>query len=226
MKGDILVNKSQIAEIFQNQSIGASSLLLVLFTLIMAFAIGLFIYWVYKKNYRGVMFSNNFALTLVLMTVITAPVVLCIRNSIQLSMGMVGALSIVRFRTAVKDPMDTGYMFWALTMGILLGAGQFFLAAVTVVGIAVIIFVLRKIISKGADSYLLVMRVSAIGEANANKLLSKVRYQNLKSKTMSGRGIEVTYEIRTEKSEQLLTKLLSMEGVEEASLVAYQSETV
>lgn len=220
------MNKSQIAEIFQNQSIGASSLLLVLFTLIMAFAIGLFIYWVYKKNYRGVMFSNNFALTLVLMTVITAPVVLCIRNSIQLSMGMVGALSIVRFRTAVKDPMDTGYMFWALTMGILLGAGQFFLAAVTVVGIAVIIFVLRKIISKGADSYLLVMRVSAIGEANANKLLSKVRYQNLKSKTMSGRGIEVTYEIRTEKSEQLLTKLLSMEGVEEASLVAYQSETV
>ena len=220
------MNKSQIAEIFQNQSIGASSLLLVLFTLIMAFAIGLFIYWVYKKNYRGVMFSNNFALTLVLMTVITAPVVLCIRNSIQLSMGMVGALSIVRFRTAVKDPMDTGYMFWALTMGILLGAGQFFLAAVTVVGIAVIIFVLRKIISKGADSYLLVMRVSAIGEANANKLLSKVRYQNLKSKTMSGRGIEVTYEIRTEKSEQLLSKLLSMEGVEEASLVAYQSETV
>ena len=220
------MNKSQIAEIFQNQSIGASSLLLVLFTLIMAFAIGLFIYWVYKKNYRGVMFSNNFALTLVLMTVITAPVVLCIRNSIQLSMGMVGALSIVRFRTAVKDPMDTGYMFWALTMGILLGAGQFFLAAVTVVGIAVIIFVLRKIISKGADSYLLVMRVSAVGEANANKLLSKVRYQNLKSKTMSGRGIEVTYEIRTEKSEQLLTKLLSMEGVEEASLVAYQSETV
>ena len=220
------MNKSQIAEIFQNQSIGASSLLLVLFTLIMAFAIGLFIYWVYKKNYRGVMFSNNFALTLVLMTVITAPVVLCIRNSIQLSMGMVGALSIVRFRTAVKDPMDTGYMFWALTMGILLGAGQFFLAAVTVVGIAVIIFVLRKIISKGADSYLLVMRVNAVGEANANKLLSKVRYQNLKSKTMSGRGIEVTYEIRTEKSEQLLTKLLSMEGVEEASLVAYQSETV
>ena len=220
------MNKTQIAEIFQNQSIGASSLLLVLFTLIMAFAVGLFIYWVYKKNYRGVMFSNNFALTLVLMTVITAPVVLCIRNSLELSMGMVGALSIVRFRTAVKDPLDTGYMFWALTMGILLGAGQFFLAAVTVVGIAVIVFILRKVISKGTDSYLLVMRVDHTGEANAQKLLSKVRYQQLKSKTMTQKGIEVTYEVRIEKSEQFLAKLLTLEGVEEASLVAYQSETV
>ncbi len=220
------MNKTQIAEIFQNQSIGTSSLLLVLFTLIMAFAVGLFIYWVYKKNYRGVMFSNNFALTLVLMTVITAPVVLCIRNSLELSMGMVGALSIVRFRTAVKDPLDTGYMFWALTMGILLGAGQFFLAAVTVVGIAVIVFILRKVISKGTDSYLLVMRVDHTGEANAQKLLSKVRYQQLKSKTMTQKGIEVTYEVRIEKSEQFLAKLLTLEGVEEASLVAYQSETV
>lgn len=219
------MNKTKIAEIFQNQSIGPSSWLAILFTLVMAFAVGFFIYWVYKKNYRGVMFSNNFGLTLVLMTVITAPVVMCIRNSIELSMGMVGALSIVRFRTAVKDPLDTGYMFWSLTAGILLGAGQYFMAAATVIGIAVIIFVLRMLVTKGAGSYLLVMRVNATGEANAQKLLAKVDY-SLKSKTINGNSMELTYEVRVEKSEAFMNKLVSLEGVKDASLVAYQSETV
>ena len=220
------MNKTSIAEIFANQSITPTSWLSIVFLLVMAFAVGLFIFWVYKKNYHGVMFSTNFGLTLILMTVITAPVVTCIRNSLQLSMGMVGALSIVRFRTAVKDPLDTGYMFWALTMGILLGAGQYFLTAVTVVGIAAIIFVLNRIIKKGSDSYLLVMHLTPAGEANAQKLLTKLRYQQLKSKTVTGHGIEVTYEVRVEKSDAFVSKLLTLEGVKEASLVAYQSETV
>ena len=220
------MNKTSIAEIFANQSIAPGSWLSILFLIVMAFAVGLFIFWVYKKNYRGVMFSTNFGLTLVLMTVITAPVVTCIRNSLQLSMGMVGALSIVRFRTAVKDPLDTAYMFWALTMGILLGAGQYFLTALTVVGIAVVMFVLRSLTSKTADSYLLVMHLSGNGEASAQTLLRQIRYQKLKSKTITSRGIEVTYEVRVEKSEAFLNKLLSLDGVNEASLVAYQSETV
>ena len=220
------MNKTSIAEIFANQSIAPGSWLSILFLIVMAFAVGLFIYWVYKRTYRGVMFSANFGLTLVLMTVITAPVVTCIRNSLQLSMGMVGALSIVRFRTAVKDPLDTAYMFWALTMGILLGAGQYFLTALTVVGIAVVMFVLRGLTSKTADSYLLVMRLTGNGEASAQTLLRQIRYQKLKSKTITARGIEVTYEVRVEKSEAFLNKLLSLDGVNEASLVAYQSETV
>ena len=216
---------SIIQEVFQNQSLGASSIPLVLFTIVMAFVVGVFIYWVYKKTYRGVMFSNNFALTLILMTVITAPVVVCIRNNVALSMGMVGALSIVRFRTAVKDPLDTGYMFWALTMGILLGAGQFLLAALSVVGIAAVIFILRTMLKKGEDSYLLVMRVNKAGEANAQKLITKLRYQSLKNKTISNNGIELTYEVRVEKSEAFLNKLLTLEGVKEASLVSYNNET-
>ena len=96
-----------------------------------------------------------------MMTLVTTPVVMCIRQSIALSMGMVGALSIVRFRTAVKDPLDTAYMFWALTMGILLGAGQFFLAAVAAVGIAVLLFIITRVTLKSADCYLLVVRVQA-----------------------------------------------------------------
>ncbi|MBR5380026.1 MAG: DUF4956 domain-containing protein [Clostridia bacterium] len=220
-------NSKIFQEIFQNQSIGANSIALVIFTLLMAFAVGLFIYWVYKKTFRGVMFSQNFALTLILMTTITAPVVLCIRNNVALSMGMVGALSIVRFRTAVKDPLDTAYMFWALTMGILLGAGQFLLSAIAVVGIAVVIFVLRSVImNKGEDSYLLVVRADSEGEANAQKLLTRVRYQQLKSKTVTGSGIELTYEVRVEKSEAFLNKLLSLQGIKEASLVSYKADTL
>ena len=220
------MNKVQVADIFASMSIGPKSWLSILFLIAMAFVVGLFIYWVYKKNFRGVMFSNNFALTLVLMTVVTAPVVMCIRDSLELSMGMVGALSIVRFRTAVKDPLDTAYMFWALTMGILMGAGQYFMAALAVVGIAALIFILRYLTGKSIDSYLLVMHLSQNGESNAMKLMNQLRYRKLKSKTQTVKGIEVTYEVRVEKSDVFLNKLLSLEGVNEASLIAYQSETV
>ena len=218
--------KNLTYSLFKNQTLGPSSIPLILLTLVAAFGVGLFIYWVYKKTYKGVMFSNSFALTLILMTVITAPVVLCIRNSYALSLGMVGALSIVRFRTAVKDPLDTGYMFWSLTMGILLGAGQFLLTVLTTAGVAVVIFVLRFIIKKADDSYLLVMRVNPVGEANSQKLLSKLSYMELKNKTMNGNYTELTYEIRVEKSEAFLSKLLTLEGVKEASLVSYNSETL
>ena len=94
----------------------------------LGFLIGLIIALVYRKTYRGVLYSPSFTLTLIMLTLITTPVVMCIKSDIALSMGMVGALSIVRFRTAVKDPLDTAYMFWALTMGILLGAGLHLIA--------------------------------------------------------------------------------------------------
>ena len=216
---------NNIKAIFDNQTVGISSAPAIIFTLVMAFVIGMFIFWVYKKNYRGVMFSTNFGLTLVLLTTVTAPVVMCIRNSVQLSMGMVGALSIVRFRTAVKDPLDTAFMFWALTMGILLGAGQFFMAALAAAGIAGVVFALRMFIKKGVNSYLLVIRANQTGEANAVKLLGKVPYYALKSKTMTAGYIEETYEIRTDKNEAFINKLSTLEGIKEASLVAYQSET-
>ena len=191
----------------------------------MAFAVGVFIAWIYRRNYRGVMYSNNFSLTLVLMTLITCPVVMCIRESVALSMGMVGALSIVRFRTAVKDPLDTAYMFWALTMGILLGAGAFFLTAVTVVGIALLITVLVRVQARKLNSYLLVIRMGEEAERAANQLVGSIRVQQLKSKTVSSNGIEATYEVRVEKPDALLNKLRSVPGVYDATLVSYTGET-
>lgn len=209
-----------------NMSITPASTLTIVVSMLLAFAIGVFIFFVYRANYKGVMFSNNFGLTLVLMTLITTPVVMCIRDSIQLSMGMVGALSIVRFRTAVKDPLDTAYMFWALTMGILLGAGQFFLAALAVVGIAALIFVLGRITAKSPDSYLLVIRCKPGADAAVLQAMRGVKYQKVKSKTASRSGVEMTIEVRVDKQDALLSRVLSVEGVEDATLVTYQSETV
>ena len=217
---------SIFSNLFSSQTITPASFPTILLSLVLALAAGLFIAWIYRRNYRGVMYSNNFTLTLVMMTLITCPVVMCIRESIQLSMGMVGALSIVRFRTAVKDPLDTAYMFWALTMGILLGAGQFFLTACAVVGIGLLLTLLVHIQSKGINSYLLVIRMGEEAERQANQLVNGLKVQQLKSKTVTGNGIEATYEVRVEKPDALLNKLRGVPGVYDATLVAYQGEAV
>ncbi len=217
---------SIFANLFSSQTITPASFPTILLSLALALAAGLFIAWIYRRNYRGVMFSNNFTLTLVMMTLITCPVVMCIRESIQLSMGMVGALSIVRFRTAVKDPLDTAYMFWALTMGILLGAGQFFLTACAVVGIGLLLTLLTHMQSKGMNSYLLVVRMGDDAERQANQLVNGLKMQQLKSKTVSANGIEATYEVRVDKPDAFLNKLRGVPGVYDATLVSYSGETV
>ena len=214
-----------ISGLWSSQTITPASWLTILVSLVLAFAVGLFIAWIYRRNFRGVMYSNNFALTLVLMTLITCPVVMCIKESIQLSMGMVGALSIVRFRTAVKDPLDTAYMFWALTMGILLSAGQFFLTALTVVGIGILITVVVNLQSKRMNSFLLVLRMGDEAERAASQIVASVRNQQLKSKTVSSNGIEATYEVRVDKPDALLNKLRAVQGVYDATLVSYSGES-
>ncbi len=217
---------SIFSNLFSSQTITPASFPTILVSLVLALAVGLFIAWIYRRNYRGVMYSNNFTLTLVMMTLITCPVVMCIRESIQLSMGMVGALSIVRFRTAVKDPLDTAYMFWALTMGILLGAGQFFLTACAVVGIGLLLTVLVHIQSKGLNSYLLVVRMAEESERQANQLVNNLKVMQLKSKTVSANGVEATYEVRVDKPDALLNKLRALPGVYDATLVAYNGEAI
>ena len=214
------------SNLFSSQTISPASFPVILLSMALALLAGIFIAWIYRRNYRGVMYSNNFALTLIMMTLITCPVVMCIRESIQLSMGMVGALSIVRFRTAVKDPLDTAYMFWALTMGILLGAGQFFLTACAVVGIGLMLTLIVHIQSKGVNSYLLVIRMGEEAERAANSLVNGVKMQQLKSKPVSNAGIEATYEVRVDKPDELLNKLRNVSGVHDATLVSYQGEAV
>lgn len=218
------MNSSAVANVFASQSIPPSSWLTIVFSIGLAFFVGLGIAWVYRRNFRGVMYSSNFQLTLILMTLITTPVVMCIKESIQLSMGMVGALSIVRFRTAVKDPLDTAYMFWALTMGILLGAGQFFLTALTVVAIAILITLISSAQSKKLNSYLLVLRMSDAAERAAGQVVNTVKFQRLRTKTVAQGAVEATYEVRIDRTDALLKRLNDIPGMQDATLVAYTGE--
>ena len=212
------------SEVFSSQTIGFSSILTVVVSMLFALGAGYVITMVYRRNYRGVMYSGNFALSLLMMTVITTPVVLCIQHSLALSMGMVGALSIVRFRTAVKDPMDTVYMFWALTMGILLGAGLYLIALVVVLGISVCVVLLTFVKLPSATSYLLVLHCEDAAMQAVQGVLNRLKYRRLRSKTVTQNGTEMTVEVRISERQDLVGQLLDIQGVYDATLVACQSE--
>ena len=191
----------------------------------LGFVVGAVIAIVYKRTYRGVLYSPSFAVTLIMLTLITTPVVMCIKSDIALSMGMVGALSIVRFRTAVKDPMDTAYMFWALTMGILLGAGLHLVAIIVVLCIGALMFVLSFVKFSNPNSYLLVVHYDEYSEQAINaELRRSVKGFKLRSKSLTRAGAEMTFEIRLNERHEIVTRMLDIEGVHDATLVACQSE--
>ncbi len=191
----------------------------------LGFVIGMIIAIVYRKTYRGVLYSPTFAITLIMLTLITTPVVMVIKGDIALSMGMVGALSIVRFRTAVKDPMDTAYMFWALTMGILLGAQLYLVALITVLCISVLMFVLSFIKFNNPNSYLLVIHYDEYAEQAIKTGLSlSSKNFKLRSKSLTRAGAEMTYEVRLSDRHEIVTRMLDIEGVHDATLVACQSD--
>lgn len=191
----------------------------------LAFVIGLIIAIVYRKTYRGVLYSPSFTVTLIMLTLITTPVTMGIRSDIALSMGMVGALSIVRFRTAVKDPLDTAYMFWALTMGILLGAGLYLIALIVVLCISVLMFLLSFAKLTAPNAYLLVVHYDEYCEAAVqSELRRSVKSSKLRSKTLTRAGAEMTYEVRLNERTEVVTRMLDIEGVHDATLVACQSE--
>ena len=193
--------------------------------LLLGLLVGLIISFVYRRCYRGVLYSPSFAMTLVMLTLITTPVVMCIKSDLSLSMGMVGALSIVRFRTAVKDPMDTAYMFWALTMGILLGAELHMIALVVVVGISAVLLLLNFIKFHHPDAYLLVLHYDEDAEYDIlQQLRRSVKHRQLRSKTITRSSAEMTFEVRLDNKQDLVALMLGIEGVHDATLVACQTE--
>lgn len=212
------------ADLFSSQTLGVSSLLTIIVTMVLALVLGCAIAWVYRRNYRGVMFSGNFTLTLIMMTLITAPVVLCIKNSVALSMGMVGALSIVRFRTAVKDPLDTAYMFWSLTMGILLGAELYTIALVVVAGISIAMLAMAFFRLRSPNTFLLVAHYDAEAEEDVMSFIRRIKVQRLRSKTVTPGGVELTVEVQLRERFDIVNKLLDTQGVHNATLIACQSE--
>ena len=220
----IIKNDSSLSSYFLSQFENLTPWKIVI-GLAMGCLVGLIIAFVYKRCYRGVLYSPTFAMTLMMLTLITTPVVMCIKSDIALSMGMVGALSIVRFRTAVKDPMDTAYMFWALTMGILLGAELYVHALAVVLGISIILMLMTFIRFRNPNSYLLVVHYDDYAEQEITQLLRRtVRQRKLRSKTVTRSGAEMTVEVRLDSKQDLVSAVLNIEGVHDATLVACQVE--
>ena len=220
----VLRNETSISDYFSTQFEKLTPWS-ILIGLAMGLVVGLLIAFVYKRCYRGVLYSPSFALTLMMLTLITTPVVMCIKSDIALSMGMVGALSIVRFRTAVKDPMDTAYMFWALTMGILLGAELYVHALAVALGISLILLVMTFFKFRNPNAYLLVVHYDDYAEQEITQLLRRtVKQRKLRSKTVTRSGAEMTVEVRLDSKQDLVSAVLNIEGVHDATLVACQTE--
>jgi len=208
------------------ENVTSVSLLDMTVALALAFGLGLFIFFVYKKTFAGVMYSSSFGVTLIALTMITTVVILAVTSNVVLSLGMVGALSIVRFRTAIKEPLDIAFLFWAIAVGIVLAAGMIPLAVIgsVVIGVVLLVFVNRK---SHVNPYIAVIRCdSADSESNArNYLAAHVERCVVKSKTVQKGAVELNLEIRLKnENTDFVNALADLPGVQSAVLVSYNGD--
>lgn len=194
--------------------------------LAVALLVGLFIFMIYKKTLTGVLYSDGFALTLVGLSLVTTLVIMAVTSNVVLSLGMVGALSIVRFRTAIKEPVEIVFLFWSLAVGIVIGAGMIPLAIIdsAIIGVILLLFANRKI--RKLPYILVVSCKDEAAEQRITEILAKaVEYYTVKSKTVNAAGIEFTAELRTKDAETaFVNRITELEGVGNATLVSYNGE--
>ena len=208
------------------ESVTEFSVLDTLIGLAFALAVGLFIFVIYKKTLTGVMYSSGFALTLVGLSLVTTLVIMAVTSNVVLSLGMVGALSIVRFRTAIKEPVEIVFLFWSLAVGIVIGAGMIPLAVIgsAIIGVILLLFANRKIHN---NPYLLVLNCeNETAEQEALSALGKaVPHYIVKSKTVSAGTIELTAELRTKDgATNFVNDIAKLTGISGATLVSYNGE--
>ena len=208
------------------ENVTSVSILDMAVALALAFGIGLFIFLVYKKTYQGVMYSSSFGTTLVALTMITTVVILAVTSNVVLSLGMVGALSIVRFRTAIKEPLDIAFLFWAIAAGIVLAAGMIPLAVAgsVIIGIILMVFVNKK---SHVNPYIVVLSCEdgAAEKKAADFLSANVRKCVVKSKTVTKGLVEINFEVRLlNENTEIINKLCDIPGVNSAVLVSYNGE--
>lgn len=210
--------------ILESGAFDGASLTSIALGLVTAVLMGAVIYFVYSKFYVGVIYSRSFAITLVGMTVLTAMVTLAISTNIVISLGMVGALSIVRFRTAVKDPLDLLYLFWAITTGITSGAGMYLLVVITAV---VMIGMIILFYNKQQKGRIYIAVIHYIGDEvgdNVIRTFGKMKYF-VKSKTVRKGKTEMAVEVYCKDNDTFfLDKIRDLEGVEDATLIQYNGE--
>ena len=208
------------------ENVASVSILDMIIAMVLAFAIGLFIFLIYKKTFSGVMYSSSFGMTLIALTLISTFVILAVTSNVVLSLGMVGALSIVRFRTAIKEPLDIAFLFWAIAAGIVLAAGMIPLAVIgsIIIGVIILIFANRK---TTVNPYIVVIHcVNSDSEKKAIEYLKgKTKKCAVKSKSARKGQIELNLEIRlVDDNTDFINELSDMEGVESAVLVSYNGD--
>ena len=199
----------------------------IMVNIAMSFAVGMFIFYIYKKTYQGVLYQRSFNISLVLASIVTSLVIMTISGNLILSLGMVGALSIVRFRTPVKDSMDLIFLFWAISAGIANGVGYFNISIVGSILIAVIMLVLTRYGSASEETYLMVVQTTSdeSDDEVIDLIKGKVDKMALKSKIISDHGSEITLEVQAPmESTGFLSDLQSRDGVNKVTIVAYDQD--
>lgn len=195
----------------------------ILVAMLSATLCGVIIYLVYRFFYRGIVYSDNFNMLLVLITVITSFIIMTISANIVLSLGMVGALSIVRFRSAIKDPLDIGFLFWGIAAGLTCGAGLYFVALIGTVIIAAI-YIVMTFCKKERKNYLLIVHYSESSEEAIVSVLNSMKYR-LKSKTVSGNTTELTIEVKIKNNNtEDIARFKIIDGVSSVTLLEYNGE--
>ncbi|MCI6784339.1 MAG: DUF4956 domain-containing protein [Lachnospiraceae bacterium] len=205
------------------ENIGSVNILDMVLALVLAFGLGMFIFFVYKKTFSGVMYSSTFGVTLLALTMITTVVILAVTSNVVLSLGMVGALSIVRFRTAIKEPLDIAFLFWSIAVGIVLAAGMIPLAVFgsVLIGVMLLLMVNRKTYR---NPYMLVIHCENYESERAalDFVKKEVLRSVLKGKTVQKDRIELNLEVRMkEENTDFINVLSEMQGVKDAVLVSY-----
>jgi len=214
--------KKKFLEDMGNLTISTTRILTVM---LLSLALGLLIYFVYKKTFQGVVYNRSFNFTLIFISMVTAFIILPITSNLTLSLGMVGALSIVRFRTAVKEPIDIAYLFWAIAVGITTGAGFYSLSILGSLFISVVVVAFSFIRGSNAGFYLLVINYKSGSQNNVSKVIEKIPQKKLKTKTITDGNVEATYEIRIKNSDtSFISELSGIDGVTNAALVSYKGE--
>ncbi len=219
----------KFSDIFKSsflENVSSITVLDMFLTIVLSFGIGLFIFLIYKKTYRGVMYSAGFGTALIALTMITATVILAVTSNVVLSLGMVGALSIVRFRTAIKDPLDLVFLFWSVGAGIILAAGMIPLAIIgsVCIGIILLVFVNK---TSNTHPYMVVLScANHDAEGKAKEFLAKnVTRTTIKSKSAIKGAIELNIEVRLKEDDTDFINILSeMPGVNSAVIVSYNGE--
>ena len=219
-------NKLSFTEILQSNSINLAStsnlsIIEISSALLFSLVCSLIIAWTYKSTFQGVLYQHSYLVSLIMASIITSSVIMVISGNLILSLGMVGALSIVRFRSAIKDPLDIIFMFWAITVGIANGIGMIKVSIICTLLISLVCFILYKI-PKAVEPHVLVIKFN---KANMDNIIKAVKNNSLNNKLISHTSNldagEVVYKLRPKNNDTLLKEIKSIEGISEASLLMY-----